>query len=314
MPFQPSQSSVHVNRPLTNVSLAMLQDPAAFAVLRAFRNIGVDKQSDVYFKYDRSYWNRSEMKLRAPATEAPTGGYTVDASNTYNCRVYSLGKDIPDEVRANADAPLNLDSETTRWLTGQALIFKEKQFATSFLTTSVWWKDKTGVAAAPTADQFVKWSDLANSDPIKDVRGWKREILANTGQEARVLMLGRDVYDTLLDHPDIIDRIKYGQTQPGPAIVTSQTLAAVFDLDDIVVSSAIENTANEGATAAHSFIVGAGKGLLLHRPPSPGLMTPAPAYHWSWRGLDGAYNNLGVAISRYRIDIRRCDRVEINGA
>lgn len=313
MPFQPSQSAVHVNRPLTNVSLAMMQDPDSFAAVRAFRNIGVDKQSDVFFRYDRGYWNRSEVQLRAPATEVKTGGYVVD-NLTYLCKEYGLGKDIPDQVRANADAPLQLDSEATRWLTLQMLLFKEKQFAGTFLTTGVWWRDEVGVASGPTAQQFIKWSDYTNSDPIANIREWKREMRQNTGMEPGVLMLGRDVYDTLLDHPDIIDRLKYGQTPGSPAIATRQTLASLFELDEIIVSSAIENTANEGATNAHSFIVGAGRGLLLYRPSSAGLLTPAPGYHFSWRGLDGAFNDLGTAISRFRMDLKKADRIEIAAA
>lgn len=314
MPFQPSQSSVHVNRPLTNISLAMLQDPGAFAALRAFHNIGVDKQSDVYYKYDRGYWNRSEVKQRAPATEVATAGWTVDATNTYLCKEFGLGKDIPDPVRANADAPLRLDSEATTFLTQQMLIFKEKEFARQYLTTGVWWRDEVGVAANPTAQQFIKWNDYTNSDPIANVREWKREMLQNTGQEPKVLMLGRDVYDVLLDHPDIVDRIKYGQQPGSNSIVTRAILAALFELDEIIVSNAIENTANEGAANVHSFIVGAGRGLLLYRPASPGLMTPAPGYHFSWRGLDGAFNDLGTTISRFRMDLKKADRIEIASA
>jgi hypothetical protein len=139
-------------------------------------------------------------------------------------------------------------------------------------------------------------------------------MVANTGQEPRVMVVARNVYDALLDHVDVIDRLKYGQTPGSPAIATKAALAALFDLDEIIVSSAIENTAMEGVANVHAFIVPAGVALLLYRPPTPGLLTPAPGYHFSWRGLDGAFNDLGTAIARYRMELKRADRVEINSA
>ena len=47
MPFiLPSRGDVHVNRPLTNISIAFLQTQEAFVADRVFPNIPVTKQSD----------------------------------------------------------------------------------------------------------------------------------------------------------------------------------------------------------------------------------------------------------------------------
>jgi hypothetical protein len=141
----------------------------------------------------------------------------------------------------------------------------------------------------------------------------RTQMLGKTGFEPNILALSRNLYDMLIDHPDIIDRIKYSSSPGAPAMAGIDTLTRVFELDEILVSNAIVNSAVEGATASHDFII-KDCGLLLYRPPSAGLMTPAAGYKFSWTGLSSAYNNLGTAIYRYRMDWLRSDRVEIECA
>ena len=86
MPFtQPSRSDVHVNRPLTNISIAFLQNAENFIANRVFPNIPVSKKSDVFFTYDRGEFNRDEMEERAPATESAGGTYKI-GNDTYFAR------------------------------------------------------------------------------------------------------------------------------------------------------------------------------------------------------------------------------------
>ena len=67
---QPTASSVHVNAPLTSISIAFLQDQSGFVARKVFPAVPVNKQSDRYYIYDRGDFNRDEMKERAPATES----------------------------------------------------------------------------------------------------------------------------------------------------------------------------------------------------------------------------------------------------
>src|SRR5690554_4523754 len=96
----PTPSDVHVNRPLTTMSLAFMQSADGFVADRVFPNIPVMKQSDTYFTYDRGYFNRVEMKKRAPSTESAGGGYAI-GTDSYNAQVYAFHKDIDDQLRAN---------------------------------------------------------------------------------------------------------------------------------------------------------------------------------------------------------------------
>jgi hypothetical protein len=304
--IQPSRSDVHVNRPLTNISVAFIQAAQGFVADRAFPVLPVAKQSDSYFTYDRGYFNRDLMQKRAPG--APTAGANYKLSTaTYNAAVWGLHHDIADQVRANADSPIQLDREATQFLTLQALIRKERAWAAEHFIGGVWTGDVDGVSGSPGAGEFQQWNEAA-STPIEDVRTGIRTVQESTGFRPNRMVLGRPVYDALLDHPDIVGRLDSGQTS-GPAIVLRQNLAALFEVDEILVMDAIYNSANEGATNSHAFI-GGKKALLLYTPPSPGIMIPSAGYTMSWTGLFGA-SALASRMKRFRIEENAADRVEI---
>lgn len=309
--MQPTPGDVHVNTPLTNISVAYMQNAANFIGTRAFPNIPVQKQSDRYYTFDRGDFNRDEMQERAPGTESVGGGYNVDSTPTYYARVYAFHKDVHDQMRANADSALQPDREATQFVSQKAMIKREKVWATSYFQAGVWATDITGVASAPTAGQELHWND-GTSTPIESVRAGKRVVLEQTGYEPNKLVLGKPVYDALLDHPDIIDRLKYGQTAGAPAMANREKLAQLFEVDEILVSKAIENTAAEGATEASSFILGK-HALLTYAAPSPGLQTPTGGYTFSWTGYLGASSD-GVRIKNFRMENLESDRIEIQMA
>ncbi len=322
MPFiQPSRSDVHVNRPLTNISLAFVQQADNFVAQKVFPNVPVGKQSDLYFTYDRGEFNRDEMKERSPGTESAGGTYKIGNDN-YFARTRAYHRDVPDALRANADDPISLDREATIFITTKGLINREINFRTAYFTAGdpgdTWTFDVDGAATASTPANFdptdaannqkVFWDD-ASSTPIEDVRQGKRFVLESTGFMPNTLTLGRAVFDTLIDHPDIVGRLDRGQTT-GPAQATRESLAALFEVDEVLVMDAIQNTAIEGATATHEFI-GGKHAMLSYRPLTPGIMTPSAGYTFSWTGLLGNTPD-GMRVKRFRMDHLESDRMEID--
>lgn len=318
---QPSRSDVHVNRPLTNISVAFLQSADDFVAGRVFPNVPVGKQSDAYFTYDRGEFNRDEMEERTPGTESAGGSYQV-GTDTYYSRVRAYHKDIPEQVRSNADNPIDLDREATEYVTHKGLINRERNWATTYFTAGApgdtWTFDVDGASSRsgsfdPTNasnNNVVYWNDAA-STPIEDVRLLKRYVQEETGFRPNILTLGRPVFDSLLDHPDIVGRVDRGQTV-GTAMVNRAALAALFELDEVLVMDAIYNTAKKGATASHAFI-GGNNALLSYRPRTPGILTPSAGYTFSWTGFVGAGND-GMRIKRFYLDAIESDRVEIDMA
>lgn len=309
---KPTLGDVHVNRPLTNISIAYFQDASAFVAAKAFPSIPVMMKSDSFRTYPRGEFNRDEMKERAPGTESAGGGYDI-STDTYSAKVYAFHKDVDDQTRANTDLPLNTDREATEYVTRKALLKREKLFVTNFFTTGKWATNVDGVNGTPGTSQLLRWNDAA-STPIEDMREAKAAILESTGFEPNTGILGYRTFLALCDHPDIVDRVKYsgGVGNDRPANVTIQALQQLFDIERILVMKAIENTAKEGDTAAHSFI-GGKHALLCYSNPSPGLMTPSAGYTFSWNGFLAAGPE-GNRIKKFRIEALESDRIEIQMA
>jgi len=304
---KPTASDVHVNAPLTNMSVAYIQAADAYVADKVFPTVPVLKQSDRYFVYDKGDFFRDQAKVRAPSTESAGGGFALDNTPTYYAYVYALHKDVDDQVRTNSDAALNPDRDATEWLTQQLLIRRDNVWASNYFKTGVWSLDLTGVAAAPGVNQFLQWDD-PTAKPAKDVHGEIARITEQTGFRPNVLVLGARTYAALLENPDLLDRIKY--TQRG--VVTPEIMAGVFNVERVVIAYATNNTAKEFQgtdTPTMSYIANSKAALLVYANPSPSLMMPSGGYTFAWTGLLGA-GATGSRIKRFRMEHLESDRIE----
>lgn len=306
----PGQSDLHVNAPLTNVSVRYIQDSANFIATKIFPVVPVQKQSDLFWKWSKSDWRRTDVAKRAPGTESKGSGWNME-TDTYFANPYAIHKDIDDQTRANADANFKLDSDATKFVTSQILIYRDVAWCNAYFKTGVWGKEYTGVNAAPNATQFLQW-DQAGSDPINDVSGWIITFEESTGFTPNKLTLGARVIKALKNHPDIIDRIKY--TQRG--IVTTDLLATLFGVDEIIVAKATYTTTaqlNDGAAqdaaATFSYIADSKSALLSYSPSGPSRETPSAGYVFTWDGYS-AGNDQGIRVKRFRMEHLESDRVE----
>lgn len=291
---QPTQNQVHVDAILTNISVAYMQKQENFIANKVFPIVPVDKQSDKYFSYTKNDWFRDEARLRADATESAGGGYNLTTSS-YSADVWAFHKDIGDQTRANADAPINVDREAVEFVTSRLLLKMETEFVSNFFGTGVWGTDNTPANL---------WSDYTNSDPLNDVEDAKRAILATTGFEPNTLVLGYDVFKELKNHPDLVDRIKYTSSN----VITTDMIARMFDVERVLVSKSVKATNNEGGTAAYDFTAGK-NALLCYSAPSPGLLQPSAGYVMSWTGVSGGLGQT-IGASRFRMESVKADRIE----
>jgi hypothetical protein len=303
----PTQSDLHVNIPLTNVSIAWMQSASTYIADKVFPKVPVEHQSNYYWKYSKADWRRSDVKRRAPSTESPGTGWNMDMDQ-YFAHVYSVHKDIDDQVRANADSVFNLDRDATEFITNQLLLQRDLDWAAQYFQTGVWTTDKVG-----TTD-FVKWSD-AGSDPVSDVADLQVQFRKLTGFKPNICVLGADVMKVLKQHPDIIDRIKY--TQKG--IVSEDLIATLFDVDELYTSYATSVTSataiqfpdakTQDAQASYDFITNSKSVLFAYAPSGPSLMTPSAGYTFTWKGYLGG-NSQGIKIKRFRMEHIASDRIE----
>jgi len=294
---QPTQSQVHVDAVLTNMSLAYMQEADSFIASRVFPTVNVAKQSDLYYTYTQADFYRDQAQVRADGTESAGSGYGLSTAS-YSSQVYALHKDIGDQVRANSDSPLDPDMDATRFLTHQMLIRQERDWAGTHFTTGVW-----GTDATPS----TLWS-ASGSTPIADIEDGKNTILSNTGYLANTLVLSYNAYSILKNHADVVDRYKYTSADS----ISPDLMARLFEVDRIFVMKGVYNSAAEGATASYGQI-GDRDALLCYVAPQAGLMTASAGYNFVWSGVGGGLGT-STAVSRFRMDHLRSDRLEVESA
>ena len=294
----PLAGDVHVNVPLTNFAQRFLQAADTFIGLRAFPNLPVAKQSDLYYTFDRNDFLRDEAELRADGTESAGGGFTM-GTDPYFCHVYAFHKDVTDRQRANADAQVKLDQSATSYVMGKMLIKRERVFVDSLFTSAVW---------NYYTPQNVDWSN-ATSTPIADIRTAKRAIQQETGYRPNRMLIGRTGYDTLMDNDEILSRIIGGATAAMPAHVKKQHLTELLELEEILVMDSIVNTGKKGDADQTKSFIGSDDALLYYAPMTIGAEEPTAGMQFSWSGYMGATDS-GTRMKKFRKESIESDRVE----
>lgn len=236
------QQDVVVDPALSNVSIKYTNDE--FIADEVLPMVKVAKQTGKYFIYDKSNL-RVDKTARAAGSGANEVDIGVAPTGTFSCDDHALKGFVADEVQDQADAALNPLIDETEAITEKMLLDRETNAAALLMNTS-------NLTNNVTLSGTSQWSDYSNSDPIGDVRLARTTVHQNTFKKPNTMILGKQVFDMLIEHPQIIERIKYSQL----GVVTKELLARVFQVENIIVGEAGSNTAKEGQTDALSYVWG----------------------------------------------------------
>lgn len=303
----PTAGQLHVDTLLTDFSVGFTQSSTKFVADRVFPLVPVMKRSDKYATYNQSDFQRDDVARRASGAHANRVGFRTDNSNTYYCEEFALEFAVGDDVRANQDGPYNVDEDAVKFLAQKMLIRRELDFVTKFLSTAELWDGSSDGSNLISGTDFTAWSNAA-STPIEDVQREMVLVEQKTGFIPNKLVITRQVWNDLKQHPDIVDRVKY----TSDSAVGNGIVARLMGLDEILVASAIYSTNDESVANSPKYIV-KDNSLLVYAPSSPSLMQPSGGYTFSWSGLlPGA--NYGQVIERYREDRAVADVFRIRSA
>jgi len=280
----PTPRDVHIERPLTEFSIAYRNQ--LYIGQQVFPAVGVQKQTDFYFVFDKQSWFRNIVAKRSPGTRAQRADYMVSTAS-YVAINYALAKGIPDEVRENADNPLRPDVEATEFVTDALLRAQEIRVANIVTASTAW-----NYAASPT----TQWSSDV-SDPLGDIEAAINNVIAVTGRQPNIAVMSWGTWRYLKNHPDLLDRIKF--TRPG-ATAEPGDIAGWFGLDKVLIGTALVDNAAEGAAASMAYVWGSAfwTGYVAS---APALMTPSAGYALEWQSR---------SVRRYREDQEHQDVLE----
>ncbi len=250
-----TRTDVLVDPVLSNISKAYQNEMYVAGML--FPGFKVKKESGKYYIYDKAKWRRNSTK-RAAGAKAKEVEYGLDTAS-FTTEDHALKEKTPWEIIRQADVALNPEMDATENTTEQLLIDAEVALATSMAATAT-------ITQNTTLSGTSQWSDFTNSDPIGDVRTGMQTVQQAIGRKPNTLVLGKQVYDKLIDHPDIVERVKYSLG----AAVTAELLARIFDVGRVIIAEAIYNTATEGQDDSLTYIWGK-HAWLAYITPSPRL-------------------------------------------
>jgi hypothetical protein len=262
---------VHIDRPLSNLVLGF--EPHSTIVQDFLPIVDVRKQSDLYFKYDKGAFFRipaNNGTARAPKTKGRVVNFNV-SSDSYYANNYALVDEISYETLANEDDPLKIKEKSARFVHDLLMLDMEDRVASQITSGS-----NLGSYAAVSS----KWSDgtAGNSDPFGDIETAKESVRATTGYDPNYIIFGREVYNSLINHADIIDRIKYVQK----GVVTRDLLASLFDVEVVLIGNAIKNTGEEGQSDSFSSVWGKNTIVGKFAPPNTDGRDPSLMYGMRW--------------------------------
>ena len=288
--FQPDLNDIHVDKLLTTISIGYKND--LYINEQVAPVVLVEKESDIIPQYIKDFWFRDIAQRLAPGDKAPRSGFTVDNTLKYDVQEYGIAKEIPDRLRANQDAPYDLDRDAAMWVAEMIALRWEVQFGSTVFSTSVWDAD---VTPAPT------WDDYGLSDPIADIRTQRRVIRTKIARPGNTLILGEDVMDTLIDHPLLVERVKYSGGD-----VTEDLIKRLLRVDKVLVGTSMQATNLEGVALALSDLF-TKQALIMYLPASPGRFTPSAVYNFVQKPFRGGDR---MVTRRIRNDERMIDIVE----
>lgn len=289
----PESTQVHIDAALTNLSVAYRNNDYIANALAPM--VPVRKQSDRYYVYDSAReQQRATGDLRAPGGLANEVDFAL-SNDRYFCDDHALASAIPDEERENADPAIQPDIDRTEFLTDRILLNQEIALESRLRTDA-----SIAQTAVPTGEE---WND-PTSDPVEHIMAACAAVFTQCQKTANVLVLPYSAYEALRVHPAVIDRIRFSSV----GVVTTQLLAQIFDVEQVLVPRCVMNTAAPGQTAVMSPLWG-NTAYAMHITRRPGLKQLSLAYNFVWNAMPGSTN--GTVVERWRDHGRKADMIRV---
>ena len=176
----------------------------------------------------------------------------------------------------------------------------EKRVADLIFNSTTW----TG---APLTSVITnEWDDFTNATPIVDVAAAVKLVWAGSGLWPNALIINRRVFKNLKQCDDIIAAIASSGAgfAARQADITEAQLAAVFDLDMIIVAGTPKNTADAGQAATIAPIWSDEYAMVAKVSVSQDIREPCLGRMFHWGG-DGS--SVGGTVESYRDETVRAD-------
>jgi hypothetical protein len=242
--------------------------------------VRVGKQSDSYNIWSQADALRTEDDNRAPGTEANLISMSVDSA-VYFADNYALKMGLTLEDRENADAAFLSEIREGRVMRIMDKLMLNWEVRVANLVTST-----SNVGSSSTVTSA--WTDYTdgNSDPLGNVWTAIDNVEDATGYRPNRIVFGAQAWRNFRRHKNVIDTVNGDSGIVGPSnvrgTVSQQQVAAVLEMEQILVGRAYQNTNEEDQSISLSSIW-ADNVLIYYAPMRPSRDVPSFAYSFRWQ-------------------------------
>lgn len=262
---------MRVSQSLTNYSVGYL-NPLTIGMI-ALPQVRETKSEVFAYTWDKDNF-RLDNDERAPGTKANLVTFNLSKGTAFVLTEHALKAKIPKEdmdAAKNADSRWDLKRDHVTLLNDKMQNRHEYQVASLLFNATTF----SGYTAALAGND--RWDVYGTSNPVDDVNTARKNVRQAVGVRPNTLILGEEVYDTLCNHPDILDRIKGGATSAKPADVDEASLAKILKVNRVLVGGSVYNSAPEGASDSMADIWGK-YALLCYVNPTPNPLSASLGY------------------------------------
>jgi len=201
----------------------------------------VDRQTFVHLADRMEDWITPPDTLVGRTSQPHQLASALQNPETMSTLNQGLDEPVPNQDQMNGPTESALGRATQR-IAGLIELRREIRVATLFATAG-------NFAYGTTLTSTAQWSDYTNSDPIKALL----EELDKPFMRPNTLVLGQDVWTKIRMHPKVSLAV-YGSVQAAGVVVTREQLAAVLEIETIIVGQGWYNTAAKGQAKAKTRV------------------------------------------------------------
>lgn len=234
-------AAVHTDAVLTNFSKKY--ENSEYIGEQLMPVVPVVKRSDIYYTYpkrERLAGPDDALGNRASANEL----HETRSTDNYSVKDYGLKNFVEMETLRTQDAPLNEMLDLMESILDILALKREKRILT-IVTTS-------GNYDGNTTTATTNWNDSTGGSIVADLLGARSSLWHGGGSVRRIGFCPITVWNSgIANNPAIRELFKY----TGSGLAFPSLVASYFRLDDILITEAREDTANEGQTASYARLV-----------------------------------------------------------
>jgi len=223
-----NRSNIRVVDPVLS-NLAFGYTNPGLVGMNLFPRVGVPAKAGKMLKFGKDAFRVMNTR-RAPGST--TKRFTVGFADTnYSLESNALDCVVPKEWLHEQQKVPGLNFQRTSLDAVMQIEHNNLEYQQASLARNA---DSYGTNNKVSLSGSDKWSDHANSDPIKDVKDGREAIRQKTGVYPNTMLIPADVHNDLCEHPKLLAKFRDDELK----IMTVEHYQKIFDIEKVVIGLA----------------------------------------------------------------------------